>query len=94
MRLNAILTPKPGNQLWGVYYTDREYAREHGDPLRTVIEAPTKLAAEEEAAQLGFGDPWAHPVTPDHVSQAQWLPIRRTGHRQELVRKSARCIPV
>lgn len=94
MRLNKILTPKPGNQLWGIYYTDREYAREHGDPLRTVIEAPTKLAAEEEAARLGFGDPWAHGVTPDQISQAQWLPMRRAGHRQELVRKSSRCIRV
>jgi hypothetical protein len=94
MRLNAILTPKPGNQLWGIYYTDREYAREHGAPLRTVIEAPTKLSAEEEAARLGFSDPLAHPVTPDQVSQAQWLPMRRGGHRQELVRKSSRCIRV
>jgi hypothetical protein len=94
MRLNTILTPKPGNQLWGIFYTDREYAREHGDPLRTVIEAPTKLAAEEEAARLGFGDPWAHPVTSDQVSQAQWLPMRRADHRQELVRKSSHCIRV
>ena len=94
MRLNKILTPKPGNQLWGIYYTDREYAREHGDPLRTVIEAPTKLWAEEEAARLGFGDPWAHPVTPDQVPQSEWLPVWRAGHRQELVRKSSRCIRV
>jgi hypothetical protein len=36
-----------GSQLWGIYYTDREYAREIGDPLRTVIEAPTKLAARK-----------------------------------------------
>ena len=34
-------TPKAGNQLWGIYHTDREYARELGDPLRTVVEAPT-----------------------------------------------------
>ncbi len=94
MRLNAVLTPKPGNQLWGIYYTDREYARAHGDPLRTVIEAPTKLAAEEEAARLGFGDPWAHGVTPDQISQAQWLAIRRADHRQELVRNSSRSIRV
>jgi len=94
MRLNANATPRPGNQHWGIYYTDREYTREHGDPLRTVIEAPTKLAAEEEAARLGFGDPWAHPVAPDQVSQAQWLPMRRAGHRQELVRKSSRGISV
>lgn len=92
MRLNANATPRPGNQLWGIYYTDPEYAREHGDPLRTVIEAPTKLSAEEEAARLGFGDPRAHPVTPDQVPQAQWLPMRRAGHRQGLVRKSSPCI--
>jgi len=94
MRLNAIANPRPGNQLWGIYYTDREFAREHGGPLRTVIEAPTKLAAEEEADRLGFGDPCAHSVTPDQVMQAQWLPMRRTGHRQELVRKSSRGISV
>jgi len=92
VRLNAILKPKPGNQLWGIYHADREYALEHGDPLRTVIEAPTKLAAEEQVARLGFGEPWAQPVTPDQVSQAQWLPRRRLGHRQELVRKSARSV--
>ena len=46
-----------GNQLWGIYFTDREYAREMGDPLRTVIEAPTKLAAEEhpESGRPCFG---------------------------------------
>ena len=92
VRLNAILTPKAGNQLWGIYHADREYALEHGGPLRTVIEAPRKLAAGEKAARLGFGEPWAQPVTPDQVSQAQWLPMRRPRHRQELVRKSARPI--
>ena len=35
-------TQKSGKQLWGIYHTDREYARELGDPLRTVVEAPTK----------------------------------------------------
>lgn len=55
--VRSSTTQKPGNQLWGIYYTDREYAREHGDPLRTFIEARTKFAAEEEAARLGFGDP-------------------------------------
>jgi len=24
-------------QLWGIYHVDREYARELGDPLRTVV---------------------------------------------------------
>jgi hypothetical protein len=70
-----------GNQLWGIYFTDREYAREIGDPLRRVIEAPTKLAAEEEATRLGFGDPWAPPVTPEQARrllETQWVqPPRR-----------------
>ena len=94
MRSKAILTPKPGHQLWGIYHSDRQYARVQGDPLRTVIEAPTKLVAEEEAARLGFGDPWAQPVTPKQVSQAQWLPTQRPGHRQELVRTASRSIRV
>ena len=45
--MNTTVILKPGNQLWGIYHTDREYARVMGDPLRTVVEAPTKLAAEE-----------------------------------------------
>jgi len=57
MSTAATLTPKPGNQLWGIYYTDREYAHLLGDPLRTVIEAPTKRAAEEAAGKLGFESP-------------------------------------
>ena len=61
--MSTTATLKPGNQLWGIYHTDREYARVIGDPLRTVVEAPTKLAAEETAARLGFSEPWAHPVT-------------------------------
>ena len=44
--------------LWGIYHTDREYAREIGDPLRAVVEAPTKIAAEAQAVRLGFDDPW------------------------------------
>jgi len=51
------LTAKVDNKLWGIYYTDREYARTIGDPLHTTVEAPTKAAAEEAAARLGFNDP-------------------------------------
>jgi hypothetical protein len=69
--MSMTATLKPGNQQWGIYYTDREYAREMGDPLRTVIEAPTKLAAEESAARLGFSDPWAHPITAEEAERAQ-----------------------
>jgi len=58
--MNKTTVQKSGNQLWGIYHTDREYARELGDPLRTVVEAPSKLIAEETAAQLGFGEPRVH----------------------------------
>src|SRR5437667_9416505 len=72
----STLTANPGNQLWGIYHTDREYARQVGDPIRTVIEAPTTVAAEEAAIRLGFGNPWAHPVTSKQAEQARWLPKR------------------
>src|SRR5438045_8244954 len=52
--MSTTATPSPGNQLWGIYYTDQEYARLLGDPLRTVVEAPTKRAAEEAAANLAL----------------------------------------
>jgi hypothetical protein len=92
--MSTTLTPKPVSQLWGIYHTDREYARELGDPLRTVVEAPTKLIAEETAARLGFGDPWAHPVSSEEMSRAQWLHKRRPRHRQELAHKPSRGIHI
>jgi len=94
MKTNDVLVPKPGNQLWGIYHTDREYARLVGDPLRTVVEAPTKLAAEDAALRLGFGDPWAHPVTPEEARQAQWLPARRVNERRPSTRRPARGVRV
>ena len=84
----------PGNQLWGIYHTDREYARLMGDPLRTVVEAPTKIAAEEAAARLGFTEPWAHPVRPQEVHGAEWLPKHQRSHRPELARKPSRGIHI
>jgi hypothetical protein len=45
--MSTIATLKPGNQLWGIDHTDREYARLMGDHLRSVVEAPNKLAAEK-----------------------------------------------
>jgi len=63
-------------ELWGIYHLDREYAHSLGDPLLTVVEAPSKVAAEQEAARLGFGGAWAHPVTLDEAMKARWLPKR------------------
>ena len=92
MKTSATL--KSGKRLWGIYHTDRKYARELGDPLRTVVEAPNKLIAEESAAQLGFGDPWAHPVNSVTARQAQWHHKRHPGHRQELAHKPSHGIRI
>lgn len=82
MNRTPTLTPQTGNRLWGIYHTDREYAREQGDPLRMVIEARTKIAAEDLAAHLGFSEPSAQPITVEQAKRAQWLPKHRAGHRQ------------
>lgn len=92
MKTNAGPIPKPDSLLWGIYHTDREYARVMGDPLRTVIETRTKLAAEVAAASLGFGDALAHPVTAEQAKQAQWLPQHHP--RSRLTRKPSRGIRV
>jgi len=63
MKVIEMPMPKSGEELWGIYFTDREYARVMGDPLRAVIAAPTKIAAEEAATRLGLTDAWAHPLT-------------------------------
>jgi hypothetical protein len=84
--MNRNETLKPGNQLWGIYHADQN-AHQVGELLRTVIKAPTKLAAEEAAARLGFGDPWAHPVTAEEATQAQWLPKRRPRYHQTATHK-------
>ena len=90
--MNKAGDPGLENRLWGIYHVDRKYAREMGDPLRTVIEASNKMAAEEAAARLGFGEAWAQPIAPDQVQQAQWLPDRRPGHRQELAQARRRSV--
>ena len=92
--MSTTATHSPGNQLWGIYFTDREYARLPGDPLRTVVEAPTKRAAEEAAGKLGFESPWAHPVTAEQAKQALWLPQRKKAQRQSSTRKHSQGIHV
>ena len=86
--MNKTTVQKSDHQLWGIYHTDREYARELGDPLRTVVEAPSKLIAEETAAQLGFDDPWALPVNSLTATRALWVHKSHPGHRQELATTS------
>jgi hypothetical protein len=83
---------KSGRQLWGIYHTDREYARALGDPLRTTVEAPTQIAAEEAAAKLGFSDPWAHPVAPEVAKLTKRILKRRPGYRHECGLKPSRGI--
>jgi hypothetical protein len=77
----------------GHLHTARERAGELADSLRTVVEAPSKLA-EETASQLGFGDTWAHPVSSEEMRRAQWLHKRRPGHQQKLPHKPSRRINI
>jgi hypothetical protein len=70
MAMSADTSSTPAtSQLWGIYFTDREYARTVEDPLRTVIEAPSKRLAEEIAKRYGFSEPWAHPITEEQAMQ-------------------------
>jgi hypothetical protein len=88
------LTATTENKLWGIYHTDREYACTLGDPLRTTVEAPTKFAAEEAAAKLGFSDPWAHPVAPEVAQLTQCVLKKHPGHQQESAHKPSRGIRI
>ena len=90
--MNLILNTD--NKLWGIYHTDREYTRTLGDPLRTTIEAPTKIAAEEAAAKLGFSDPWAHPVAQEVAKLTQCILKSRPGHQQGFIHKPSRGIRI
>ncbi len=49
-RIKTNESRSSGNPPWGIYLYRPRRRTGMGDPLRTVIEAPTKLAAEEEAA--------------------------------------------
>lgn len=51
---------------WGIYYRDREYAREHGDPMLATVRAETKEEAEQIAREAFVQDSgaglWAAPI--------------------------------
>ena len=85
---------KSGGKLWGIYHTDREYARTLGDPLRTTVEASTKTAAEAAAAKLGFSNPWAHPVAPAVAKLTERILKRQPGYRQDCGHRSSRGIRI
>jgi hypothetical protein len=84
------LTATTENKLWGIYHTDREYARLLGDPLRTTVEAPTKEAAEETANRLGFNAPWAHPIEPEMAKLTEAILKKPANHRRECSHKPSR----
>lgn len=54
MQTNAVPTPKPGRQLWDVYYMDRQWAGFTGDSLQTAVDAPANSAAVEMAGEPGL----------------------------------------
>ncbi len=88
------LTATTENKLWGIYHTDREYARVLGDPLRTTVEAPTKEAAEQVASRLGFNDPWAHPIAPEIALLTKMIAERTSSCRQHRDRKPSHGIRI
>jgi hypothetical protein len=92
--VSTSTTETAGGQLWGIYYTDREYARLLGDPLRTVVEASSKKAAEQAAGKLGFESAWAHPVTAEQIPQALWIAPSTPKRRQKLTRQPSRGIRI
>ena len=92
--MNTTTALNSDKQLRGIYHTDREYARTLGDPLRTTVEAPTKSAAEEAAAKLGFSNPWAHPVEPLVANLTERILKRQPGYRQECGHKLSRGIRI
>jgi hypothetical protein len=69
MNESILPTLKPGEQLWGIYYTDREYSRHIGDPLLGIVAAPTKAAAEEAALTQRLPGSWANPLTPEQIKR-------------------------
>jgi len=85
--MKTFTSEKPETGLWGIYHADRDYAGAIGDPLRTVLEAPTRITAEEIAAALGFGEPLAQPMGPESAHRAQWLP---QGNRKSVGRNVTR----
>lgn len=80
MNTNDIVLPitKPDEQLWGIYYTDREYARKMGDPLLGVVAAPTKANAQEAAIKHGLPDSWAHPLSNEQIKSIRASAIQRS----------------
>lgn len=80
MKTNQFMLPalKPGEQLWGIYYTDREYARITGDPLLGIVAAPTKATAEEAAVRQGLPDAWASPLPPEQIKSIRESETRRS----------------
>jgi hypothetical protein len=92
--MNEAATLTLEAKLWGIYHTDRESARVLGDPPRTTIEAPTKIAAEEAAARLGFSNPCAHPVAPEMVKLMEQIVKRQQRHWQECGHKPSRGIHI
>jgi hypothetical protein len=90
--MSSTVTPEPAKQFWGVYHTDREYAREMGDPLRSVVEASTKAVTEELAAALGFDATWAHPVSSEVARSLGFNSSLQRRQTQKVESQSSRLI--
>ena len=63
--MGTIGNEPPSAVRWGLYHTDRESARERGDPRLGEVTARTKVEAERKARRRGIAGPtgnWAHPM--------------------------------
>jgi len=68
-RFQAMRAAVDAPVLFGIYHTDREYAKEHGDPILGIVAASSKEEAESKAKAQGIDavyGPWANPLTNAH----------------------------
>ena len=70
MKRNPYPTERSQKMIkYAIYYGDREFAREMGDPILTVVEAPDPQCARMLAQKQGVGQAgaglWAAPCLPD-----------------------------
>src|SRR5205809_513728 len=102
--MSTTATPSPGNQLWGIYYTDREYARLHGDQLRTAIEVLKKLGERiddhgthslMQLPDTRLGDDYAARIewqTIEQIARLKTVMAQLGSWRDELRQERRQCV--
>ena len=74
--------------IWSVYYGDREYARERGDPLLGTVEAEGKAEAFERAGECRFLTRGTAPIV---AGAGLWVcPASEIGEKARVARMKVR----